>query len=47
MVESLEALGTQPGELRNDFVARLECENLDAEGRLRFRAGYVTSVVRP
>jgi SAM-dependent methyltransferase len=47
MVESLEALGTQPGELRNDFVARLERENLDEDGRLRFRAGYVTSVVRP
>ena len=46
MLESLGALGEQPDGLRRSLVARLERENLDDDGRLRFRAGYVISVLR-
>jgi ubiquinone/menaquinone biosynthesis C-methylase UbiE len=46
MLESFKALGEHSEELRSAFVAQLERENLDDDERLRFRAGYVTSVLK-
>jgi SAM-dependent methyltransferase len=47
MLESLAALGERPEALRSAFIAQLEQANMEDDGGLRFRAEYVTAVVRP
>lgn len=46
MLESFAALGERADVLRSAFIAELERENLEDDGRLRFRAEYLTAVVR-
>ncbi|MET0760766.1 MAG: class I SAM-dependent methyltransferase [Thermoleophilaceae bacterium] len=47
MLESFAALGEPADPLRSALTAELERENLEDDGRLRFRADYLTAVVRP
>ncbi len=46
MLESFAALGEPADPLRSALTAELERENLEDDGRLRFRADYLTAVVR-
>lgn len=46
MLESFAALGEPADLLRSAVTAELERENLEGDGRLRFRADYLTAVVR-
>jgi SAM-dependent methyltransferase len=46
MVESFAALGGRAEALRTAFIAQLERENVEDDGGLRFRAEYLTAVVR-
>ena len=40
------ALGERAGDLRREYVGFLESENLEDDGRLRFRGEYLLSMVR-
>jgi hypothetical protein len=41
------ALGERAGDLRREYIRFLEGENLEDDGRLRFRGEYLLAVVRP
>jgi hypothetical protein len=45
LLNAQEALGERAGELRAAFISFLAAENLADDGTLRFRGGYLVSVV--
>ena len=47
LLNAQEVLGERAGELRSSFIDHLRTENLDSDGKLRFRGEYLSAVIRP
>lgn len=46
LISVAAALGERAGALRREYIRFLEDENLEEDGRMRFRGEYLLAVVR-